>query len=250
MSDRTLQPTAKRRKQAREEGRVVASGQVVSAVVWLAFAALAFSFSGRFLSSATSQMQQVWSEPQSAGQLGSWVQGCLAVAGAWVLPVVGIIFVLSILTRLAQTGFIWAPNRIIPDTTRMNPASRLQSMFSPHKAFELLRGAGVVVCALLLVGGGIWFQREELLQLPVSADFESSGIRLLASWGLKLGLCLVVFAVIDYAVQRYRFEQSLMMTPEELRSEVKAISGNPAVATGRKRMRHEFESPAEQNDSQ
>lgn len=113
-------------------------------------------------------------------------------------------------------------------------------MLGLDRWLEVCRSGVVVVCALLLVAGGMWFQRYELMQLLVQPDFEVSAIRLLASWALKLGACMAVFAALDYAIQRYRFEQSLLMTPDEVRAEVRAIEGNPAVATGRKRLRHEL----------
>lgn len=240
MSERSLQPTAKRRKEAREQGRVVASSQVVSAIVWLAISALLYSQSEYIASLLIDQSKSVWAKPQGADQLGQWMHACLTFAGLLTMPVIGFVLLLAVLARIAQTGFLWAPQRVGFDANRLNPASRFQSMLGMDRWLEVLRGGVVVACALLLVGGGIWFQRYELMQLLVQTDFEVSAIRLLASWALKLGGCLAVFAAMDYAIQRYRFEQSLLMTPDEVRAEVKAIEGNPAVATGRKRLRHEL----------
>ena len=45
----------------------------------------------------------------------------------------------------------------------------------------------------------------------------------------------------DYAYQRYRFEMSLRMTPEEMRAEVQAVEGNPHIAAGRQGIRQAWQ---------
>src|SRR5690606_2862770 len=47
---------------------------------------------------------------------------------------------------------------------------------------------------------------------------------------------LLVLGVIEYAFQRWRYEQDLMMTDEELREELKELQGDPQLQQRRKEM--------------
>ena len=51
---------------------------------------------------------------------------------------------------------------------------------------------------------------------------------------LVVGVALVFFGGLDYAFQRWKHEQQLRMTPEQLREEVKAIRGLGYGRTGTK----------------
>lgn len=239
--DRTHQPTAKRRKQAREEGRVAATSLFGGALSWLALSAFVLSASSWLVSVADSARENI--EPPS-GALSSLasdglvehVRQQVTSAGLFTFPLLAMVFGLSVLSRLSQVGFLWLPTRLLPDAQRLSPGQRLAAMFSAEKLVQMLRGFLLVVCALALIGWGISSQRERLLQLLTVREFELETLRLIAGWGLRLGGLLVLFAFLDYAYQRYRFEMSLRMSAEEMRAEVKAVEGNSQVASERKAM--------------
>ncbi len=241
--DRTHQPTSKRRLEARREGRIAATSLFGGALSWLALSAMVFSGSGWLLSitsshlKSTNPMQSGYSlSDLSSGGLGEYVREQVFHAGAFTLPVLGVVLGVSVLSRLSQVGFLWLPMRLLPDAKRLNPSQRLATLFSAEKAVQALRGLLLVVSALALIGWGISSQREELMQLLTVHDVEVHTVRMIAEWGLRLGGLLVLFALLDYACQRYRFEMSLYMSAEEMRAEVKAIEGNTQVASERNAM--------------
>lgn len=240
--DRTQQPTAKRRQQARQEGRVVASSQVVGVVIWLAFAASLFFMGGSALALVRQGIECVWGEPWnfSAVDLDQQLRHVLVRLLIFTIPMFGAILGLAILARLAQVGVVWAPSRLTPEMNRLNPGQRLGSLLSADKFVQFVRGAGLVVCALSLMSFGIWSQRDTLIGLVAAGDFEGDTVRLLSGWGLRMGGCLVVFAAADYSYQRYRFELGLQMSPDEVRAEVKAVEGNPQVAAKRKSIQRQL----------
>ena len=51
---------------------------------------------------------------------------------------------------------------------------------------------------------------------------------------MKIGAALLVLAILDYAYQRWRHEQDLKMTPQELREELKNLEGDPQLIARRK----------------
>ena len=57
---------------------------------------------------------------------------------------------------------------------------------------------------------------------------------------LKIGAALLVLAILDYGYQRWRHEQDLKMTPQELREELKNLEGDPQLRARRKRLQREL----------
>ena len=46
---------------------------------------------------------------------------------------------------------------------------------------------------------------------------------------MKIAVALLVLAILDYGFQRWKYEQDLRMTPQEVREEMKNLEGNPQV---------------------
>ena len=57
---------------------------------------------------------------------------------------------------------------------------------------------------------------------------------------LKIGVALLVLAAVDYGYQRWRHEQELKMTPQELREELRNLEGDPQLRSRRKRLQREL----------
>jgi flagellar biosynthetic protein FlhB len=55
--------------------------------------------------------------------------------------------------------------------------------------------------------------------------------------GLRMAIALLILAIIDYVYQRWRNEQDLKMTKEEVREELKRMDGDPTL----KRRRREIQ---------
>lgn len=250
MSERTLQATARRRKEARAEGRVVASPQIVGAITWLAVAAVMCSSSGLVLSTVRNKMAGVWSEPQTVDGLADWLHGCMGGVSIWLLPILLAVFFLAVISRIAQTGFVWVPTRVLPQANRINATQRMQNMFSMDRFVDVLRGMFVVVGGLSLVVGGMWLERDQLVELLQTGEYQGEAIAFMSTWGLRIGGLLGALALLDYALQRHRFEKSLRMTPEELRAEVRGIEGNPAIAAGRRQLQQSWISDSDQRGAE
>ena len=196
--------------------------------------------SGWIVRVATQEFTRFWEEPWVNAQTDLELQTVVLRPFTLVVPVLALLFVVAVLLRFAQVGFLWVPSRIAPDASRLNPSKRMMQIASGDAGFQFVRGLGLVVCALLFIGFSIWQQHEQLSTLAIASDFSRHSVQLFSDWGLKLGVCLMAFAAFDYAYQRYRFEQSLQMSPDEVREEVKAVEGNAQVAAERKNLQQQL----------
>lgn len=238
MSDRSMQPTAKRRKEAREQGRVVVSSQIPAMLSWVLVSYLCLTWSQRGLMFVRVLFEELWLEQHAMTGVDLLQQSAVLFA-KMSAPMLGLIFLAIALGRVAQTGFVWAPQRAF-SADRLNPSRQLGEMFKAEKLIQLARSLGLIATMLGIAAWGIWHERETIARLAFSSHLEKDAMQLLATWGLRMGGCMVVFAILDYFYQYQRFEQSLHMSPEEVRAEVKAVEGNPQVAASRRNTHHQI----------
>ncbi len=57
---------------------------------------------------------------------------------------------------------------------------------------------------------------------------------------LRMALVLLVLGLIDYAYQRWRLEQSLRMTRQEVRDELKRMEGDPLIKQRRRQLQQQL----------
>jgi flagellar biosynthetic protein FlhB len=57
---------------------------------------------------------------------------------------------------------------------------------------------------------------------------------------MKVAIALLVLAILDYGFQRWKFEQDLRMTPQEVREEMKNLEGDPQVAARRRQVQRQL----------
>ena len=51
---------------------------------------------------------------------------------------------------------------------------------------------------------------------------------------IKIGVALLILALLDYAFQRWKHEQDIKMTSQEVREEMKNLEGDPQIAARRR----------------
>lgn len=231
--ERTESATPRKRAQAREEGRVVKSREVVSTVLFLGNL-LFFSAAGVAL---VQQMQTFMymdflnlntTEVSPAGMvlLGTRYLQRLAVM---VLPLLGLMFTLGLLSNLLQTGFLISWKAAAPKWSHVNPAEGLQRLFSSQALGELGKGilklglVGVVLFAVIRAQVeqfvGLSIQPLEFIMQYMGHSTMTICIRAL--------YVMVVIAIVDYAWQRWQYEKSLRMSPQEIKEELRQEEGDP-----------------------
>jgi flagellar biosynthetic protein FlhB len=241
-STRTLAPTPYRRQQAREQGRVAQSQELVSAAMLLG-GLIALIFTGGPLVEFLARLV--------AGQLGgrAWLtldadfaveQWGLLVRGLApvLLPMIGLLALIAVGLHLLQTGFLFLPSRVFPDFSRANPRNGLSRMFSLSSTVRMTHG----LAKAAIIGGIAWqswySRREELLslsrlELPRLASFLW---QISLETCLKIAAALLVLSILDYLYQRWKFERDLRMTPQEVRDELRNLEGNASGAWSRRQV--------------
>lgn len=167
--------------------------------------------------------------------IARWQQLATALAVA-TLPLLCIILAAGVLINLVQVGFLFLPQKLMPDLQRISPLEGFRRIFSLTGLVRLLFGLFKIVIVASVALICLRAQAGTLLNL---VGLEVGPIcRFLAEislWTcLKAGAALFVLALLDYAYQFWKREQDLRMTPQEVREEMKRLQGDPQVIARRR----------------
>jgi flagellar biosynthetic protein FlhB len=152
----------------------------------------------------------------------------------------GLLFIATVAVTIAQVGFHLNPDRLGVDWDRFSwfDFSRFLSWS------KVVRGLVMLLKLAAVIAVAWWILRERGPEIGNVGEGGLAGA-VGRSWGiiikLALGLAgtLLLIGFIDYAYQRWRFEQSLYMTRQEMKDELKREEGDPQIKARIRRMQRE-----------
>lgn len=230
------EPASERRiEQAREEGQVARSPELATFVVVAAGVAALWGLAAHVGHALQSLIRDALGfEPGlafDAGALPGVLQGQAGRALLAFLPFGGLMLVAALAAPLLLHGWLFSPQAMAPDFTRLNPVSGLQRMLSWNSLAEL--GKSLLKAALLTavawwVGMALVGDILQLARLPLGAALERSG-GILGLTALALLGAMLLVAAIDVPYQLWSYGRKLRMTRDELRREMKETEGDPQL---------------------
>jgi flagellar biosynthetic protein FlhB len=237
--ERSQEATQHRRQQAREEGHVAKSQDLGSAVLLLLAVVMLLTTGGGIVEFFVHYTQRQLTAAPAAADVGylmtEW-NGVLTGLARCLLPMFGALVLGGVLVDLAQVGFLFLPEKAMPDLSRLDPLQGLQRIFSLPGTMRL--GFGIFKIIIIAVVAAVAAYNERLtivklaeLALPEIACYM---VQVLLWTSLKIAVALLLLAILDYAFQRWKYERDLRMTPQEVREEMKNLEGNPQVAARRR----------------
>jgi len=223
--DRTAPPSERRRRQAREQGLGPLSTDLCLGVRMLGIAAGLHWFGSTLVRQLGELMCTALQSPViETMTIDAWTSqfaSSVLVLAASVAGLLGTITGAGLLARLIQVGFRINAGEVIPDIQRISPSLGIHRMLR----WENVTVACVAFLKFTLIATvGGWFVCSRLDQLQGLAEYETSALcitvgQILLSLLGTLAIVQSALGCLDYAWQYWKFEQSLKMTPQELRDE-------------------------------
>jgi flagellar biosynthetic protein FlhB len=150
----------------------------------------------------------------------------------WIVaPVAGTAMLAGVFGNILQFGLLWTTKPLEPDLNKLNPLNGLGRIFGMDGLFDLFKAMVklTIVGVLLYVIFIRWLGQSGYLW---DADVQGLMVALgdeIMSIVLTLGGAMAVLSAGDYVFQKYRFEEKIKMTKQEVREERKQMDGNPQV---------------------
>jgi flagellar biosynthetic protein FlhB len=231
--ERTEQPTARRRQEARREGQIAISQELGIAANLLG-ALLALSWAGSGLAvHAQRAFTDLWTPrgDLSVDSAAALLTHAFASAGPVLIPVLLAVLCVGLATGLAQTRGVVTASKLRPRLSRLSPAKNVGRVFKQDGPIDLLKSVVKLCIAAGAIATALSGRLDELAGLHALPPYLILRFQLgLLMRALFAGtFALIVLALLDYAWQYYRVEKKLRMTRGEIKDELKQSQGDPQV---------------------
>lgn len=236
--EKTEEATPKRKEDARKEGNVLKSQELVTVGCLLIMFAVLRSFVPLiaenlqnavlpFLSGQMFPSASMLTMDNVRPVMMNMILQFLII----MIPVLLIAFAAAIVVNIVQTGFLFTTKALQPKFSRLNPAEGFKRIFSGRTLFTLLTS----ILKTLLVGLVIYLQLST--DLPAFAVMLESEVRTsveqIAEFVFDAAFMICMFlagvAFLDYVFQRRKFKKDLMMSKYEVKMEMKQQEGDPQI---------------------
>jgi len=199
-----------------------------------AAATVLVSMGGSISRDIASKLQIFLARPESFEMSGAGLVKVMAMAlqaaapAGWIMVAAT---VAGVAGNLMQTGLIWAPSKLAPNTSKINPMSGFGRLFGIDGLMNFLKS----VAKMLAVGCTAWIVvQPRASEFALLGRLDTAAILPLAAqwlWALCLGVLIVfgVLAMADFFWQRIRFTEKMKMSREEVKEETKESEGDPLV---------------------
>jgi type III secretion protein U len=247
--NKNLEPTDHKVEQAREKGQVAQSQDLSRLVNLVVVAEIAFILESHWRESIHSLMNFSYTsvgKPFLPSLMEQLTGSALLVALVFFFFAV-LIPVVSAAAHWGQFGVLVAPEALTPKFDKFNPVNGFKQIFSMKKLVELLETVFKTVVIAIVVYLVTRSELNAILHLAGGApkDSYAAFMTLLRNtFHITLVLC-IIFAVIDFMIQKHFHKKELMMDMEEIKKEFKELEGDPQVKNKRKQIAKEWsnESP-------
>lgn len=243
--ERTEKPTSRRRRKAREEGKVAKSMELNSAAI-LCLGFLSLYMMGPYL--ARQAMHVMSYSMANAPQIAVADPTFIRTFGEFMTKffiILGPLFVLMTLVafgvNVAQVGFKITPKALELKLDKLNPVNGLKRLVSLRSLVQLVRDSVKLFIVGFVAYKSIAGEFESFFLLPDMSVVQLAAVmgKLSLTLVLKIGGVILVIAVLDYMYQRYEFEKSIKMSKQDLRDEYKDTEGSPQLKARVRQMQRE-----------
>ncbi len=244
---REFEASAERLEKARQEGRFARSREIGAAAGLLVGGAFLAYGSGPLISgllvTTRSVFRQVGERHEDAGATGALLSGAAVEVGLALAPLLGGVMVAAVGVSMAQSGFLFAPELVLPKFERLDPFKGFAQLMklgpaAMRTAMGLLKTVfvGLVVWSALGDTSTLAVQLAGLDVAQTAGHVGRECVRVLISGAAAL----VLVAAIDYAWQRFDFLRQMKVTREDMKRENKENEGSPEVKQKRRGIQREM----------
>ncbi|MEI7542196.1 MAG: flagellar biosynthesis protein FlhB [bacterium] len=244
---KTENATAKKKEEARKKGQVARSVEI-NVVLNVLASFLVLKIAGEYIMHNLKELSiYFWGniltfsiDPNSMSSFITFVVIRLLLI---LLPLLAVAFVVAILSNVLQFGFLFTFESMKPTFDRVNPASGFKRIFVTKRIlFELVKTLfKVVVISYILYSTSKKILNEifltPLMDINTYFLFAADSVYKL---GMKVVLAFIVFSIIDYLYQRFEFEDSLKMSKQEVKDELKQMEGDPLIKSRIRQLQREM----------
>ena len=239
--EKTEPATQKKLEDARKEGKVAKSKDLTQAFELVVL----FLLLRIFIGYVGERMVGIFSS--TIGRMGEFVQvnqagvSLAAVSTLfvnalleWLLivwPFFVFGFVITFLVSVYQVGWKVSTKTMEPKLSKFNPINGFKRIISKDSLFELAKSIVKVGVIIYIAYTSIADEANNLFilyEISLNQAVALTG-EIIIDVGLKISIVYVVVGLADYIYQRFKFNNEMKMTKQEVKDEYKNTEGDPQI---------------------
>lgn len=236
--EKTEAATPKKLKDAREEGQVAKSMDLITAFMLLGMFLGLKLFVGYIgtgflecFKKYYGSIEEVVNEQFTINTMSTLLQDGIVKILLIAFPLIIISVVVAIMLNVAQVKWVVTAKPLKPKFSKFNPISGFKRMFSKDKVMELLKSVAKVAVLTYVVYDTLKEKYNILFDFyfySLAKAVTTIG-SLIISLGIKISFCFLIIAMIDYFYQKHKFSEDMKMTKQEIKDEYKNSEGDPQI---------------------
>lgn len=243
--EKTEPASQKKLSDARKEGNVAKSKEIVNAVTLL----IAFTFLKSSVGNIGISIMELYTLvyeriPTYASNtkdinvgsacliIGELLQQMIEI----ILPFLLVGFAVSFLMEVFQVKWVVTTKPLQPKFGKLNPVKGFKRIFSKQSLMNLLKSMGVVIiCGAVFISSLSAFKDMlfNLYDLSIMNAIIAIG-DFVFDVALKISAIYLVIGFADFAFQKWKFKEDMKMTKQEVKDEYKNQEGDPKVKSQQK----------------
>lgn len=236
--DKTEKATPKKLDDARKEGRVARSSDLINGFMLLLMFFVLKLFGGimanlfldsfvKYYNKASDISMEVF-DVRQAVNLSNEIILDIVIAS---LPVLIGSFIVALVGNIVQVGWKVTGKPLKPKLDRLNPIGGLKRMFSQEKVVELIKSI-LKVLAIALVAYNEVKDRWKFILNLYDFEFMQAVLNIfdiVLDVGIKISLIFVIIGLADFGYQKWKHLHDLRMSKQEVKDEMKQSEGDPQI---------------------
>ena len=233
--EKTEEATDKRKEEATREGNVAKSQDLGSVIILLAGFMMLNSYGENMFNNCASFMRftvtQTLTSNIAYDEAIIIFNQFIIVVLSIILPFMIAIVLAGVLANVVQVGFLFRFDPMTPNFDRMNPVSNIQNMFSWKMVAELVKSILKILIVAYVPYSTIKERLTEFVGFVKANPMPSFGtmLEVCYSMAIKIIIIFLILAIADYFFQKWRHEEGLKMSKEDIKEEHKQSEGDPHV---------------------
>ena len=232
--DKTEEPTAKKREDARKKGQVGKSQELNTAFVLLmGFFMLKLLWDSIYLNIAD-YTKYILSHPNQTVDTETILQlflGIVELLAKTSFPIMLAILFIGLAINFYQVGLHFNTESMEPKLDKLNPINGFGRIFSKRALVEMLKS----IFKIIVIGAALYVVLID--HVMSSPQFIFFGLEtslgqiadIIFNMAFKICGLILVLGVIDLAYQKWQTTQDLKMTKQEVKDEFKQSEGDPQI---------------------
>ena len=239
--EKTEVPTAKKLNDARKEGQVAKSKEIITALMLLAlFVVIKFYIGnlGQQMIECFSEFYDLFGKIISNSEYGMRMVDATGVVSLglttvlnMIVPFIALAVVIAILGNALQQKWMVTTKPLQPKLSKISPISGLKRMFNVKQLFEVGKSVAMIAVMSYVRYTTVKDKLGVLYTFNNISLYEALEIvgDIIVDLGIKISAVFLVIGFVDLIYQRHKFKEDMKMTKQEVKDEFKNTEGDPQV---------------------